>query len=87
MPESELSLSEQSERSIRARIAALTRWANTPNRSTATLAARDGFLAKFERQVDPDGRLHPVERERRASLARRAHMARLALRSAKARAR
>jgi hypothetical protein len=73
--------------SQRARIAALSRWAEVSNRSAATKSARDGFLAKFEQLVDPEGKLHPVERERRASLARRAHMARLALRSAKARAR
>lgn len=40
--------------------------------------ARGGFMAKFERQVDPEGELEPVERAERARMAMRAHMARLA---------
>jgi hypothetical protein len=44
-------------------------------------------LQRFERQVDPDGTLKPVERRRRAEQAMRAHMAGLALRSAQARRR
>lgn len=47
--------------------------------------ARAGFLAKFEREVDPDGELDAGERARRADCAMRAHMARLALKSVKAR--
>ena len=50
-----------------------------------TEAARAGFLAKFERQVDPDRVLAPEERRRRALAARNAHMMRLALRSAEVR--
>jgi hypothetical protein len=44
-------------------------------------------MARFEKQVDPDGTLDPVERARRADQAMRAHMARLALKSAQARRR
>ena len=51
----------------------------------ATAAARRGFLARFEREVDPESKLQPEERARRAEMALRAHMARLAYRSAKAR--
>jgi hypothetical protein len=52
-----------------------------------SVAARDGFMRRFENQVDPDGRLAPEERAARARYALKAHMATLALRSAQARAR
>ena len=52
-----------------------------------TAPARRGFLARFERQVDPDGALPAEERERRAQAALKSHMARLALSSADARRR
>src|SRR4051794_41921440 len=45
-----------SERSLRGRIGAYTRWANTEDRYMATRPARVGFYAKFEREVDPEGR-------------------------------
>ena len=47
--------------------------------------AHRGFRARFERLVDPDKRLDPVERAIRADRARRAHMLTLAARSAAAR--
>jgi hypothetical protein len=50
-----------------------------------TRAARQAFWNKFERDVDPEGVLPPEERARRAEMARKAHFARLALASAKAR--
>jgi hypothetical protein len=71
---------------LRARIAATLRHAGSDGR-TSTRAARAAFLATFERLVDPDGVLPPEERERRASLARRAHFQRLALLSRRARRR
>lgn len=79
-------MSTPAERSQIAKIAAHTRWANTVDRSAATQAARDGLLRKFEDQVDPDRRLAPEERTRRAESARRAHFQRLARKSAQARA-
>ena len=75
------------ERRVQARIAAYTKWARTENRTAATAAARAAFDDRFEREVDPDGRLSATERARRAGFARRAYFARLALLSAKARAR
>lgn len=42
-------------------------------------------MAKFEREVDPDGTLDPVERAIRAEHLRKAYFQRLALKSAKAR--
>lgn len=52
-----------------------------------TANARDSFLARFEREVDPDGALDPEERRRRARHARSAYFSRLALKSAQARRR
>ena len=52
-----------------------------------TAAATEAQLARFDRQVDPDGTLPAEERERRAKAALRAHMTRLALRSVEARRR
>lgn len=73
-----------SERSMRASIAALSRWANTDSKE-ASEAARRRQLDRFEREVDPDGILDPAERTKRADRSRRAYMQRLALKSAKAR--
>jgi hypothetical protein len=68
-----------------ARISAHESWARTEDRSARTAPARAAFLARFEKLVDPDGRLDPNERQVRAEHARRAHMLRLAERSAQAR--
>lgn len=51
-----------------------------------TAPARQAFLARFEREVDPDGTLTTAERHRRAHHARKAYFAALALRSARVRA-
>jgi hypothetical protein len=50
-----------------------------------TQAARDSFMARFERQVDPDNVLPPAERQRRAEAAKKAYFLKLALKSARAR--
>jgi hypothetical protein len=50
-----------------------------------TQAARDSFMARFERQVDPDNLLPPAERQRRAEAAKKAYFLKLALKSARAR--
>ena len=47
--------------------------------------ARRAFWGKFEKEVDPDGILPEAERIRRADLARKAHFARMALKSAQVR--
>lgn len=54
-----------------------------PTKTTANAWA--AFLARFEREVDPENTLAPDERHRRALHARRAYFARLALVSARAR--
>lgn len=50
-----------------------------------TKPARDAFMARFEREVDPDGRLPEVERRRRAEAAKTAYFSGLTLKSSKAR--
>lgn len=73
------------DRALRASIAAHTSWAKTADPTARTAPARRAFLDKFEREVDPDGTLDPADRARRAESLRKAHFARLALKSAAAR--
>lgn len=73
--------------SLHGQIAAHTRWAHTADRSAATAPARTAFIARFERLVDPDGVLPLDERRKRAESAKKAHMLKLAEKSAAARAR
>ncbi|MGA3030627.1 MAG: hypothetical protein ABSE58_07830 [Candidatus Limnocylindrales bacterium] len=70
------------ERRLRARAAA---YALHAQGATSTRAGTAAFLARFERQVDPDGTLPADERARRAAFARKSYMTLLALRAAKAR--
>jgi len=74
-------------RSLRARVAAHQSWAATTDRAARTAPARRAALARFERQVDPEGTLDPVERALRAESAKKAYFARLALLSVEARRR
>ena len=60
----------------RAAIAVNSKWARCDDPSTATAPARWGFLARFDREVDPDGTLNRAERAKRAKYARRTHMRR-----------
>lgn len=62
------------------REAALRRWAREPDPTSATRAARAAFLARFEREVDPEGLLPVHDRQRRAERLLRAHMSELARR-------
>lgn len=75
-----------SERALRARLAAFALHAQRDPQET-TQAARQTFLTRFEREVDPDQRLPEAERVRRAEAARKAYFVKLALRSAVARRR
>ncbi len=70
------------QRSLRAKAAAFALHAQG---GTSTAAGTQAFLARFEREVDPDGLLAPEERARRAAFARKSHMARLALKASRAR--
>lgn len=68
---------DPAEMSRRGRIGAhVTHSRHDPRELTAP--AREALLAKYEREVDPEGILDPEERRRRATHARKAHMARIA---------
>lgn len=69
---------------LRGRIGAYTLHSRRDPRET-TVKARAAFLKRFENQVDPDRVLPEPERLRRAEYARKAHFARMALASARAR--
>jgi hypothetical protein len=76
------------QRRLRAQVAVNAQLAQTEDHAARTETARAGFMAKFERearQLHPDG--SPETIARAAEHLRKAHMARLALASSKARAR
>jgi hypothetical protein len=72
------------ERRLRARIGALARHSQG---RTNTAPARAAFLKQLEDQVDPNRELSDAERQRRVVAARREHMSRMALKSARVRRR
>ena len=72
-----------SDMALRGRIGGLVK-ASRYDRDGLTSAARNAFLERFEDEVDPERGLPEEERARRAKAALRAHMTRLALRSARA---
>jgi hypothetical protein len=72
---------------MRAQIAANARWAREDPAANAAIGQR-GLLEKFEREArEAEPGLTDYEYARRAESARKAHMARLAFASSKARAR
>jgi hypothetical protein len=73
-----------SPRRLSNRIGGLTYHAKHGSTDLSRLGVQ-GNLARFEREVDPGNLLPAEERRSRALALRRAHMARLALASAKAR--
>ena len=73
------------QKSLRGRIAANKRWSQDGDRKGQGKRGQAGLLARFERQVDPDGTLPKKERRRRAQNARAEHMARLSFLASKAR--
>jgi hypothetical protein len=72
------------EATLRGRIGAFALHARHDPRET-TRHARERFLARFVDEVDPDRSLPEDERLRRATSARKAYFARLALASARVR--
>lgn len=72
-------------RSQLGKIAAHESWARTEDRSARTLNGRLAALDRFEKQVDPEGRLPTAQRALMAEHARKAHFQRMALRSVEAR--
>ncbi len=73
------------QRTLRARIAAHTSWANTSDRGARTANARQASMDRFEKLVDPDGVLPVEERQQRAASAKTAHYLKMAAASAAAR--
>jgi hypothetical protein len=65
------------QRRLRAQIAANTRWSRPMARADASETARSAFYDRITRQVDPQGKLLPAERERLVLAAARAFSARL----------
>lgn len=78
-------MSSSPKRTLAARVAANTRWAYEPDRKAATAPARQGLMAKFAAEVDPDGTLDPAERDRRARSLMTAHCLRCSAASARSR--
>lgn len=78
-------VTSHSSQDINKRIAAEISWSRTSDRTARTRASREKFLQRFEREVEPDGKLPPDERRRRAEHAKRAYMLRLAKRAVTAR--
>ena len=76
------------QRSLRARIAAFERWSREDGKEGTRAATEAGVtkLAYWLSKVDPGNDLPDAERIRRAESARRAHYARMQLRSAQVRA-
>jgi len=68
-----------------ATIAAHARWANTEDRTAATENARRAAYDRFEKKVDPEGKLPLDIRAKRAASARKSFYQQMALRSAQAR--
>lgn len=75
------------ERRLRSQIGAHESWARTVNRSARTLPARQAAWERFEKLVDPEGKLPATTRVKMAENARAAHFRKMALRSAEARRR
>jgi hypothetical protein len=73
------------QRSLRAQVAARSRWSRPGAREAQSRVISEARLARHERLVDPDGSLDPVERRKCAENSLRAEMARLAFRASKAR--
>lgn len=72
------------QRAARARLAAHVKHSRYDSKHQ-TERARQAFLDRFEREVDPEGVLDPAERYKRSQHAKRAYFQRLAMRSAEVR--
>lgn len=75
------------DRRLIASMGGLARSAKYDGKAMTAAAAKAANVDRFERQADPENLLPTAERARRATALRRAHMKRLALRSAQARRR
>lgn len=71
-------------RRLQTRAAAHKSWAKTTDRSARARAGNRALMARFERDVDPQGILPPADRAKMADSLMRAHFTNLALRKARA---
>lgn len=71
-------MSTPEQRKAVARLGAFSMHARNDSRVTSA-PGRKAFLESFEKKVDPEGKLSPAERTRRAEAARSAHFARMSL--------
>lgn len=69
-----------------ARAGAHKSWSRTEDRTARTAPGTAAFMAKFEKQVDPEGRLAPEVRAAMAEHARKAYFIELSEKAARARA-
>ncbi|OBK80347.1 hypothetical protein [Mycobacterium sp. 1165178.9] len=72
---------------MQAQINALKSWAQTPDRSARTHKARHAAENRYEKLVDPDGKLPAAARAKMAEAARKAHFRGMALKSVESRRR
>src|SRR5918996_4334435 len=72
------------ERAVRSRIAAHVLHSKYDSK-VLTANGRKAFLERFEKEVDPEGKLPEAERKRRAEHARKAYFSRLGYLSGRAR--
>ncbi len=73
------------QRTLRAQIAAQSRWAKPGNRKRQSEAISRSRILHHEKLVDPDGTLDPKERRLCAEASLKAEMTRLALEASKVR--
>jgi hypothetical protein len=80
-------MSTPTERRLRAQINAHKSWAQTADRSARTRKARQAADNRYEKLVDPQGKLPPAVRAKMAENARQAHFRGMALKSVESRRR
>lgn len=80
-----MSAKDPEERSRIAALASDASWAQTPDWTARTAAAREAQFRKFEDQIDPERRLEPTERRKRALKAQQARMRQLSRKGVEAR--
>lgn len=80
-------MSISSERRLRMQINAHKSWAQTPDRSARTQKARQEADNRYEKLVDPEGKLPAAVRAKMAESARKAHFREMALKSVEVRRR
>jgi hypothetical protein len=73
------------EKRLIGQLGAFASWANTEDRAARTAPARAAADARFEREVDPENKLLPEVRAKKAEAARKAFYKRMQLASAQAR--